>query len=138
MNKPVPQNEPKEISPDPPSEEELSSQGLVKIDERYLFSGPIPPPTLLEDYERALPGSADRIISMAEREQNHHHKQEVRGWFSGTVIAILALAGSLFVIVSGQSLVGFAGVLIAASGLIANFFSVMRVRKSPPDTRNDT
>ena len=32
------------------------------------FSGPIPPPSIIEGYERVLPGSADRIISMAEKQ----------------------------------------------------------------------
>ena len=34
------------------------------------FSGPIPPPSIIEGYERVLPGSADRIITMAENSQN--------------------------------------------------------------------
>ncbi len=38
------------------------------------FVGPIPPPNIIERYERILPGSADRIISMAEKEQNFEHK----------------------------------------------------------------
>jgi hypothetical protein len=32
------------------------------------FSGPIPPPRLLGQYEKLLPGSADRILRMAETE----------------------------------------------------------------------
>lgn len=35
------------------------------------FSGPIAHPRHLEEYERIAPGSADRIISMAEKQQNH-------------------------------------------------------------------
>jgi uncharacterized membrane protein len=42
------------------------------------FSGPIPPPDLLVGYERALPGSADRIIRLAEQEQIHRHAREDR------------------------------------------------------------
>jgi hypothetical protein len=37
----------------------------------YGFSGPIPAPELLAKYNSALPGAADRIISMAEGEASH-------------------------------------------------------------------
>lgn len=33
------------------------------------WTGPLPPPAALEAFERAHPGSAERIIIMAEREQ---------------------------------------------------------------------
>ena len=32
------------------------------------FIGPIPPPELLAEYERTLPGLADRLVAIAERE----------------------------------------------------------------------
>lgn len=35
------------------------------------FAGPIPPPQVLQGYESILPGSADRILSMAESQQKH-------------------------------------------------------------------
>ena len=35
------------------------------------FSGPIPPPAMYSAYEDVLPGSADRIMTMAEKEQDH-------------------------------------------------------------------
>jgi uncharacterized membrane protein len=34
-----------------------------------MYSGPIPDPAALEHYESILPGSPDRILSMAEEEQ---------------------------------------------------------------------
>ena len=91
---------------------------------------------MLEDYERILPGSADRIISMAEREQIHRLKQEVRGWLSGFVIVILTLSVSALALFLGQNLAGFALVLIATSGLIANFMNFLTTRKSPPEPRD--
>lgn len=35
------------------------------------FRGPLPPPALYEHYEEVLSGSADRILRMAEKEQDH-------------------------------------------------------------------
>ena len=40
------------------------------------FSGPIPPPAMFAQYEDVLPGSADRILTQAEKEQDHRHQQE--------------------------------------------------------------
>ena len=37
------------------------------------FSGPIPPPAMLGKYEEYLIGSAERIVRMAEKEQEHRH-----------------------------------------------------------------
>jgi uncharacterized membrane protein len=40
------------------------------------FRGPLPPPELLEHYEKVLPGGAERIFRMAENEQEHRHALE--------------------------------------------------------------
>src|SRR4051794_22436827 len=40
------------------------------------FSGPLPPPSYLREYDIILPGAASRIISMAEAEQRHRHAWE--------------------------------------------------------------
>ena len=31
------------------------------------FSGPLPPPAVLDDYNRVVPSAAERIIAMAEK-----------------------------------------------------------------------
>jgi hypothetical protein len=40
------------------------------------FSGPLPHPEDLAKYEQVLPGSADRIISMAEQQAEHRRNLE--------------------------------------------------------------
>lgn len=40
------------------------------------FSGPIPPPNIIRGYEEVLPGAADRIISMAEKQSQHRQHME--------------------------------------------------------------
>lgn len=42
------------------------------------WSGPIPPPAILEQYDFFLPGAADRIITMAEKETVHRREMEVQ------------------------------------------------------------
>src|SRR5205823_10846 len=45
--------------------------------ERASFASPIPPPEYMEAYERITPGSSNRILLMAEKQQDHRHKLEV-------------------------------------------------------------
>lgn len=40
--------------------------------------GPIPAPDILEGYERILPGSAERVIAMAEQQAQHRRDLERR------------------------------------------------------------
>jgi uncharacterized membrane protein len=42
------------------------------------YSGPIPDPHSLAQYEQLQPGLAERIIRMAEKEAEHRHLQEDR------------------------------------------------------------
>jgi len=48
---------------------------LKKVNSSY--SGPVPSAEMVKGYEEILPGSADRFLSMAEREQDWHHQREV-------------------------------------------------------------
>lgn len=41
------------------------------------FSGPIPPPNIIAGYENVIPGAADRIIQMAERQSLHRQEVEL-------------------------------------------------------------
>jgi uncharacterized membrane protein len=42
------------------------------------FQGPIPPPDVLAGYETLLPGSANRILSMAESQTRHRQNLETK------------------------------------------------------------
>lgn len=42
------------------------------------FSGPLPHPQYYDGYEKVLPGSANRILTMTESQMNHRIKQEDR------------------------------------------------------------
>lgn len=42
------------------------------------YSGPLPPPEILEDYERLLPGATARVFQHMEKEQDHRHAMDSR------------------------------------------------------------
>ncbi len=76
--KPVPAADPEKPKPTPNLESLLRSlptedRAIVIAAVRQqnittTFDGPIPPPEFLAEYEKVLPGSADRILKMAESE----------------------------------------------------------------------
>jgi len=53
----------------------LSSISITKINSATII-GPLPCSEEMENYEKVQPGSADRIIGMAEKEQIHRHEMD--------------------------------------------------------------
>ena len=64
----------------------------IQAAEHFEFSGPLPHPELFRGYEDTLPGAADRILTLAEREQNRRHLREDRGQWMAFLIALLLWA----------------------------------------------
>lgn len=100
------------------SKEELV--GMVMRMETTLemtFSGPLPHPKILEGYEKILPGSAERIFAMAEKQSDHRQdleKEVVKsntidsklGIGSAFVIGLTGVIGGIIVILNGAALAG--------------------------------
>lgn len=104
----------KEMSPE---NMEILAQNVAMI-ERSEFSGPLPTPDYLKGYEECCPGAADRIITMAEKEQEHrlahddkvldvYKSSEHKGLnFAFIVTMSFLIIGSLIVFI-GKSVEGF-------------------------------
>lgn len=59
--------------------EDVKEQKMVRAVAKVVqseFSGPIPPPNMIKGYEAILPGAADRIITMAEKQSSHRQEME--------------------------------------------------------------
>lgn len=96
------------------------------------FSGPLPPSSMFEHYEKTLPGSADRILKMAEKEQDNRAAwktealRSARGdvrrlqWL-GAILAFVSIAGSVVLGIMGAQIV--AGILagITVIGLAGRY-----------------
>lgn len=72
-----------EISKEPVSDIEIENEKQAEQVKQVVveairseFSGPMPPPSILSGYEKILPGAADRILSMAEKQSAHRQKME--------------------------------------------------------------
>jgi uncharacterized membrane protein len=84
----------------------------IPVSERQLAlfaehqSGPLPPARQLADYDSVLPGLADRIVRMAEREQQHRHLIEEA---QVAQPYLLARRGQTFALLAMVIFVAFAG-----------------------------
>lgn len=103
----------------------------VEIRNEY-FRGPLPPPEVLENYERIIPGFSERALSQWERQTNHRQvmeakvvdasiKAQSRGqWIAGTIAIVgLLIAGAVGI--WGHPLVG-AGIAVADLGSLVGVF----------------
>lgn len=111
-------------------------------EELLRYKGPLPSPKHFEAYENVLPGSADRILKMAEAEQQERHNNnrrmieaQISEFKKGQIIgAILVL---LLIVVGG--VLGFyghdvlAGIVLTAMVSVAIVF-VLRLN---PKSKNN-
>jgi uncharacterized membrane protein len=71
------------------------------------WSGPLPPPAALDQFNQIIPNGAERIMAMVEREQEHRIQAEAeilhatikdtaRGHWIGSIIAVVSIAGAIW------------------------------------------
>jgi uncharacterized membrane protein len=99
--------------------------------------GPLPTPEDFKNYEAALPGAAERILAMAEREQHRRlemnteglarsYSLSVRGQMYGFAIALVGLGAAVWMVIAGHdwaggtvgggTLVGLVAVFVVGKG----------------------
>lgn len=158
MNEPHSENEVEDVSTEANSSrdaQEEDSSLSQNISASIQFTGPIPPPIILEQYNRILPDAANRILAMAEREQEHRHKMQEKlidsqvldqrqerterrvGQNYGLTIGIVAIISGSITAILGSSLaggfIGSAGVI----GLVAVFVLGRREQQNSQSTQLD-
>lgn len=99
----------------PSKASDAAKRSLAILRKTEVFSGPLPPPSILKQYDGISEGFAGRIVAMAEREQAHRHSimdQELR------INAEERKLGSRIALCFGMSLLG-AGCYCASIGQVA-------------------
>ena len=69
---------------------------------------PIPDPSSLERYNHVVPGSAERILVMAEKEQQHRHDLEDASARRRSRLAVMAIVFAFICVLSLIGLVVYA------------------------------
>ena len=82
---------PPDINPKPP--EAAASTIVASKQTTVEFRGPLPPPEILQAYNKALPNGADRIVAVAEKQSAHRQEIEktvVKGNAAAQKIGVFA------------------------------------------------
>ena len=102
-----------------------------------MYQGPIPQAQDLKAYEDAIPGSGDRIIKMAEREQKGTIHLKWADWFSQFISMLLGkgflyflFAGSIYLAVKGKDA---AAVVTAIAPVASIVYSTLFGEKKKKD-----
>jgi uncharacterized membrane protein len=109
------------------------------------FHGPLPPPSILRGYDEIVPGAAERIITMAEKEQAHRHFWEQRAlsgerWYSlvgmlaGWTVAIALAVGAVVAAAYDQPAVGIALAAASATGMV---WKLVQGRSDNPEQQTE-
>lgn len=90
---------------------------VVAARQTVQFSGPLPHPLILEHYNKIVPGAAERILVMAEKQSKHRRELEAKvisseikdaklGLWFGFLIGMSTIMGGVIVMVSGAEIAG--------------------------------
>lgn len=102
------------------------------MEEYRSFNGPLPAPEDFQQYEQVLPGAADRILKMAEKQVAHrtdlekiivnkNFRQGFVGQIFGAVLALICISVSLFLGMNGHDLLAGMIATTTVIGIITVF-----------------
>ncbi|NBU99283.1 MAG: DUF2335 domain-containing protein [Spirochaetia bacterium] len=115
-----------------PIQKEQQNNPLQVYSTISTYAGPLPPPNILKDYNDVVPGSAERILKMAEIQSLHRQnielivvqsntRNELVGMIFGFIISILTIMSSCYLIYLDKWVSGIAGVIGTLVALVAVF-----------------
>jgi len=110
------------------------------------YEGPLPPPSVLAEFDRVVPGFAERLITAFELQAAHRREMETamvsswvkftqRGQTIGAVIVLLLIAAALFSGLVGQTATSIAFV-VSIAAICAVFVSSGSGREGVQRPRN--
>ena len=105
---------------------------VAQVKASAVFTGPLPPPQILAQYEQISPGFANRIFDFAEEQQKHRFKLEdyavpesikvsKLGQIFAFVIALVALGVMVIFASKGMEIAAVATALVLGGGIITTF-----------------
>lgn len=128
-----------------------SKQQTIQLTKEQRWTGPLPSPDDLRKFDQLIPGSAERIIALAEGEALHRRELEkkvldseitdrstVRGYFSrgqlmGFMLAVLFLIATVWIILAGYSISG----TIIGSTTLVSLVVIFVLARDPRQTKKN-
>lgn len=116
--------------------------GAMYAMEQTSYSGPLPAPEDFLEYKKVLPSAPERILKMAEKQQEHRiqmekdivahgMKESTRGQILGVMLVLACLVAAVYLGINGHD--WLAGCIIAIVASIATIF----VLKRKPDEKKE-
>lgn len=120
-------------------EHSVQSASVARVNFQQQYVGPVPPPAIMEKMEAVLPGAADRIFTMAEKDQdaqnafyktreaNTHNEAITALWMAFIICIVFTLCGTTLVL---QGYVKTGAVLLGTTltGVVGSFLYRRRVQ----------
>ncbi len=102
----------------------------------YAYSGPLPHPEIVRQYEALVPGAAERILTQFEQQSAHRREMERAvissnsfsqrvGSISASVIGMMGVGGGVWLTYLGRSMEGL-GTLLATLGSLVGAYLYSR------------
>lgn len=118
-----------------PEKRDLIIKAIISTVERKTFSGPLPAPEDFAAYKNVVPDAPERILAMAEKQQQHrieteqkivdsNIKSSLRGQVLGAIMAIICLLCCVYLGIHGHDVL--AGSIVA---IIVSVVTIFALRK---------
>jgi uncharacterized membrane protein len=128
---------------------ELDSEPLtVSASHSEFYAGPLPHPRFLEAYEKIKPGYADKVLNMVIKQADHRMTLESQ-WFKsedeikkqgskfGFVVALVGMAGAIYLGVIGNTPASIAMSTGTVGGLVTVFVTGNKEKDEPPSNHEN-
>ncbi len=113
------------------------------------YSGPLPPPEILQQYEQTYPGAAKQIFDDFLQESAHRRQLErkvvnadafskMSGALSSALIGLLGVAGGLWLLHEGRSLAGLSSVIATLASLLSVYIYQQRKMGGEEEQKNSS
>jgi uncharacterized membrane protein len=113
----------------------------IHLVQSSMYSGPIPPPEVLAKYNEIVQGAAERILKMAENQQNHRielekhviksqQRQSSIGQLFAIIIGIVGLFAGTYAVLQGHDI---AGAALGGATLVSLVTAFLKGRSSQKD-----
>jgi uncharacterized membrane protein len=112
------------------------------------FSGPLPPPTILEGYNQIIPNGAERIMAMTERNQSHRHdienrviegniRAQPRGQWFAFIISLVAIGGGIVLAAFDKEAIAITSILTGLGTPVGLFIYSQESKKKELRSKAD-
>ena len=123
-------------------------QNVLLAQKRVSYSGPLPPPRMLKEYDEVHPGCANTIVECFTKEQDHRIEWEnkileygnsyrIRGQNFGFVGALVCIGCATYLATTGNSLVAAVLAGISAVGIVGHFLRPYFQKRNKQNAHSD-